>query len=166
VGWTVDRAVNGDSDPHLFVFHWVNGQPTCYNACDFVPYNNGINAGDTLPVDTTKKFGIQHTNGAWWIAYDTTWVGYFPDKIWSSQGTTFTNGGFFQTFGEVAAASPSPCTQMGAGLSVSDANAARIGNVTYINGPTVAMNMRPTTSVYGLYALSTRSFRYGGPGAC
>jgi hypothetical protein len=49
---------------------------------------------------------------------------------------------------------------------VTDANAARIGSLTYLNGPTVAMNMRSTTDVYGLSALSTRTFRYGGPGAC
>lgn len=28
VGWTVDRGVNGDSLPHLFVFHWVDGVPS------------------------------------------------------------------------------------------------------------------------------------------
>jgi hypothetical protein len=34
VGWTVDRGLFGDSEPHLFVFHWVNGAPTCYNGCE------------------------------------------------------------------------------------------------------------------------------------
>jgi hypothetical protein len=167
VGWTVDRAVNGDEDPHLFVFHWVNGQPTCYNTCDFVPYNGGINAGDTLPVDTLKKFGIQYNSGAWWIAYDTTWIGYFPDKDWTSQGVTFTKGGFFQAFGEVAASSAKPCTQMGSGVAVDDAAAARIGSITYVNGPaTPTLNTRTTTDVYGMNALSAKTFRYGGPGAC
>ncbi len=28
LGWTVDPSINGDSLPHLFVFHWVNG--TCW----------------------------------------------------------------------------------------------------------------------------------------
>jgi hypothetical protein len=28
------------------------------------------------------------------------------------------------------------------------------------------MNMRTTTDVYGMNPLSTRTFRYGGPGAC
>jgi hypothetical protein len=166
VGWNVDRAVNGDDDPHLFVFHWVNGQPTCYNTCDFQPYDGGVAPGDTLPADTSKKFGVQYFNGAWWVAYDTTWVGYFPDKDWTSQGVTFTKAGFMQVFGEVAASSPKPCTQMGNGLAVDDANGARIGSITYLNGPAVAMNMRSTTDVYGLNALSTRTFRYGGPGAC
>ena len=36
VGWTVDKELNGDDLPHLFVFHWVDGAPTCYNGCGFV----------------------------------------------------------------------------------------------------------------------------------
>src|SRR5579871_1420661 len=36
VGWTVDRGVNGDALPHLFVYHWVNGGTSCYNGCGFV----------------------------------------------------------------------------------------------------------------------------------
>ena len=35
VGWTVDRLVNGDSLPRIFVFHWINGIPQCYNACGY-----------------------------------------------------------------------------------------------------------------------------------
>jgi len=30
---TVDRGVNGDDYPHLVVYHWVNGTPSCYE-CD------------------------------------------------------------------------------------------------------------------------------------
>lgn len=166
VGWNVDRGVNGDDYTHLFVYHWVNGQTTCYNTCGFTPYDGGVKPGDILPADTTKKFGIQYFNGAWWIAYDTTWVGYFADKEWSSQGITFNKVGLVQTFGEVAASSAKPCTQMGNGVVADDSGAARIGSITYLNGPTVAMNMRSTSDVYGLVPLSTRTFRYGGPGAC
>lgn len=39
VGWTVDRELNGDAQPHLFVYHWVDGQATCYNGCGFVQYS-------------------------------------------------------------------------------------------------------------------------------
>jgi hypothetical protein len=175
VGWTVDRSVNGDDDPHLFVFHWVNNQPTCYNTCGrFVPYKGGVAPGDTLPTGNLKKFGIQHNDGAWWISYDTTFVGYFLDKEWSGQGADFTQGGYFQVFGEVAAASTSPCTQMGSGSpSTDDANAARIGNMTYVNGPVDAngqplppnLYMRSTNGTYGMSPVkeSTRAFRYGGP---
>jgi hypothetical protein len=177
VGWTIDRSVNGDEDPHIFVYHWVNGVPTCYNVCGgFVPYKGGVAPGDTLPADTLKKFGIQHNDGAWWIAYDTTFVGYFPDKEWASQGVNFTQGGYFQAWGEVAASSSCPVgTQMGSGVQSTDtASAARIGNVTYINGPqTPNLFMRASTSLYGMspfkdasdptgVRLSTKSFRFGG----
>ena len=66
VGWTVDRGLNGDDDPHLFVFHWVDGVGTCYNGCGFVPITDGSNLGDaagmTLPVSATdvQQFWIQH----------------------------------------------------------------------------------------------------------
>jgi hypothetical protein len=175
VGWTVDRSVNGDDDPHLFVYHWVNGVPTCYNTCGgFVPFKGGVAPGDTLPADTLKKFGIQHNDGAWWVAYDTTWVGYFPDKEWAAQGVDFTEGGYFQVWGEVAASSSCPVgTQMGSGFSSTDtANAARIGNVTYVNGPATAnLFMRASTPLYGMSPFkdpndatknSTKSFRFGG----
>jgi neprosin-like protein len=169
VGWNVDRAVNGDDDPHIFVFHWVNGVPTCYNACGFVPYDGGVKAGDTLPVDTLKKFGIEHFNNAWWIAYDTTYVGSFPDRLWTSQGVDFTQGEYFQAFGEVAAPTNQPCSQMGSSQKVNDAagTGARIGSVTFINGPAVNLYMRTQTPIYGMSSIqkSVKSFRYGGPGA-
>ncbi|WP_430781164.1 neprosin family prolyl endopeptidase [Actinoplanes sp. G11-F43] len=164
VGWNVDRVVNGDDDPHLFVFHWVDGKPTCYNGCGFVQYSANIRPGDTLPQDTVKKFGIQYISGAWWIAYDTEWVGYYPDKLWSTSG--FTKSGNVQIFGEVAAASLKPCTQMGNGRTPDDTTAARVSSVTYLNGPTVDMAVRSTSDVYPVSKLSTRTFRYGGPGAC
>jgi hypothetical protein len=164
VGWTVDRNTNGDSDTHLFVYHWVNGKPTCYNACDFVPYSGAtVKAGATLAVDVTKPFGIQYSSGNWWIAYDSEWIGSFPDKIW---GGTFTKGGIVQVFGEVAASSTKPCTQMGNGKTPDNTAAARIGSVTYVNGPTVALSVAPTTSMYSTTQLTDRTFRYGGPGAC
>ena len=36
------RRVTGDEDPHLFVYHWVNRQTSCYNACGFVQYSKTI----------------------------------------------------------------------------------------------------------------------------
>jgi len=166
VGWTVDRLVNGDDDPHLFVFHWVNGEPTCYNDCGFEQSSENVKPGSTLTYGVTKKFGIQFYQGAWWIAYDTEWVGYFPAKIWSDRGTTFNRSGFVQVFGEVAASSPQPCTEMGNGTLAIKDNAARASSVSFLEGPTVEMSIRSTTDVYDVARVSGRSFRYGGPGAC
>ncbi|MBB2945160.1 hypothetical protein FB565_004893 [Actinoplanes lutulentus] len=163
VGWTVDRTVNGDDDPHLFVYHWVDKTSTCYNTCGFVQYSSNIAPGDVLAQDKTARFGIQYFNSAWWIAFDSEWVGYFPGTIW---GEKFTKTGLVQVFGEVAAATPTPCTQMGNGKPSDDAGAARISSLSYLNGPTAEMNIRATSDVYPVSKLSLRTFRYGGPGAC
>jgi hypothetical protein len=163
VGWTVDRTVNGDDDPHLFVYHWVDKTSTCYNTCGFVQYSKNIAPGDVLAQDKTARFGIQYFNSAWWVAFDSEWVGYFPGKIW---GEKFTKTGLVQVFGEVAAATSTPCTQMGNGLPADDAAAARVGSLSYLNGPTPEMNIRATSDVYAVTKMSARTFRYGGPGAC
>ncbi|WP_242625179.1 neprosin family prolyl endopeptidase [Krasilnikovia cinnamomea] len=165
VGWTVDRDVNsGDLNPHLFVYHWKDGQGTCYNGCGFVPYGGGATAGMTLPVGASKQFGIVHSGGAWWIAYDTDWVGSFPDSLWEGR---FTVTGKVKFFGEVAAATQRPCTQMGNGLAANDPNAARIGSASYPDSTEpVKLVVSATGGVYSAVALSDRTFRYGGPGAC
>ncbi|MFC7529559.1 neprosin family prolyl endopeptidase [Actinoplanes sp. GCM10030250] len=169
-GWTVDRVVNGDDDPHLFVFHWVDGKPACYNKCKFVQFSENIRPGDTLPQDTQKQFGIQYTGGAWWVAYDTEWVGYFPGELW---GNKFEKTGLVQIFGEVAASTPEPCTEMGNGKTAIDektgldpGTAAKIGSISFYNGPKVDPYVRSTSKVYPISKLSARTFRYGGPGKC
>ena len=60
VGWTVDRTTFGDDQTHLFVYHWVDGQESCYN-CAFVPYSKAtVRPGDVLPANAIKLFGIMH----------------------------------------------------------------------------------------------------------
>ncbi|MEV6600255.1 neprosin family prolyl endopeptidase [Actinoplanes sp. NPDC051346] len=164
VGWTVDRQVNGDNDPHLFVYYWKNREPSCYNACGFEVYSAAsIKPGDTLPTGVQKRFGIQHSSGAWWIAYDSEWIGYFPDRLWDG---AYTRGGLTQWFGEVAASTDRPCTDMGNGIVVSDGSAARIGTISMTNGPEPKATVRATSAHYGVLSLSDRTFRFGGPGAC
>lgn len=65
VGWKMDRGLNGDDTPHLFVFHWVDGARTCYNGRGFVPRNEpGYTAGATLPVSVSAP-KILHTEQLW-----------------------------------------------------------------------------------------------------
>jgi hypothetical protein len=165
VGWSVDRTVNGDSDPHLFVYHWVDRTESCYNACGWKQYSQTTKPGDTLPVGYSKRFGIQHANGGWWVAYDTEWIGYFPDELW---GGRYTRSGLQQFFGEVAASSPKPCTEMGNGVPADDYTAARVGSISQLNGPDPKVAVRAIGGdyVYPVLQLSDRTFRYGGPGAC
>ncbi|PRY29533.1 uncharacterized protein DUF239 [Pseudosporangium ferrugineum] len=163
VGWTVDRTVNGDDDPHLFVFYWKDRQPSCYNACGFQVYSATVKPGDTLPTGGQKRFGIQHSGNVWWIAYDSEWIGYFPDTLWNG---TYTRGGLTQWFGEVAASSAAPCTDMGNGIAATEGNAGRIGSISMTNGPEPVASVRSTSDHYSAVALSDRTFRYGGAGAC
>ncbi|GLW32007.1 neprosin family prolyl endopeptidase [Actinoplanes regularis] len=167
VGWNVDRLVNGDDDPHLFVYHWVNDQPTCYNGCGFVQYSKTVIPGFTLAVDQQKRFGIQFTNNAWWIAYDTEWVGYYPAGLWTKP--TFTKSGLVQVFGEVATPPSTvlPLSQMGSGKCgrLENTAAARLGSVAYLNGPTPEFSLEGDSAAYGIYGMSSRTFRYGGPGS-
>jgi hypothetical protein len=167
VGWTVDRLVNKDDDPHLFVFNWVDGGPKCYNECGFVPAKGAsIKPGDTLTSGVSKNFGIQHINGAWWIAYDTEWIGAFMDDNWKT--SNFTQSGLVQVFGEVAASTDKSCTQMGTGATPESAAAARFSNVVYVDGPVVQLTVgvKSTGDQYQTARLTDRTFRYGGPEDC
>jgi hypothetical protein len=168
VGWNVDRTVNGDSDPHLFVYHWVDRTESCYNACGWQQYSSTVKPGDTLPVGESKRFGIMHFNNAWWVVYDTEWIGYFPDYLWNGR---YTRSGLQQFFGEVAASSTRPCTDMGNGEPAWSDGAARIGSVATLDGgyvnTSVDLNIRGIGDAYPWpVQLSSRTFRYGGPGVC
>jgi len=168
VGWTVDRAVNnGSAEPHLFVYHWVDGQPTCYNGCGFVPRAGGGGpAGKKLTPGTVQYLTIRHAPGAWWISADGVgWLGYFPDSLW---GGRFTQAGVQQWFGEVAASSATPCTDMGNGLFSSSTSATRIYNIGLWDSPATPSIVTGHThpSYYTATRTDGRSMRHGGPGAC
>jgi hypothetical protein len=163
VGWTVDRLVNPDSDPHLFVFSWVDGGPKCYNECGFVPAKGAsIKPGDTLAYGTSKNFGIQHINNAWWIAYDSEWIGAFMDDNWKGN---FTQSGLVQFFGEVAASTETSCSKMGTGKLPETSAAARFSSVVYVEGPPVqlSVSVKSTSEAFQVNRLTDRTFRYGGP---
>jgi hypothetical protein len=179
VGWTVDRGVNnGSEEPHLFVYHWVDGKASCYNACGFRQYSKTVFPGDKLPTGVAKRFGIQFFNDAWWVAYDSEWIGYFPADLWKKN--PFTRTGLVQWFGEVATSSEKPCSEMGTGVAADDAEkgeegAGRFGTISLLNSPdAVSVEMfsqspgfAPTKGIYPtVVAKSKRTSRYGGPGAC
>ena len=163
VGWTVDPVLNGDDKPHLFVFYRSNQTNACYNVCGFEPYGpSTIHPGAALPVGATKKFGIQHSGDRWWVAYDTQWIGSFPDTLWSG---AFTRTGAVQYFGEVAAPTAEPyCTWMGTGYSPDSTQSARFSSITLINGDNSTLAIDPIDNVYGVQQLSGTSIRFGGPG--
>jgi hypothetical protein len=164
VGWTVDRGLNGDSRPHLFVYHWVDRTPSCYNGCGYVQYSSTVRPGDALPVGTQQFFAIQHYQGNWWVAYGNQWIGYFPDSLW---GGRYTKVGLSQWFGEVSANSGAPCTDMGNGLFASSTSATSINTMGFYGGPTVSKTTYATNPpYYSTVSTSDTSMRYGGPGGC
>ncbi len=166
IGWNVDRVVNGDDDPHLFVYHWVHRQTSCYNGCGFVQVSKNVKPGDTLAYGVAKKFGIQFIDDAWWVAYDSEWIGYFPETLWTDQGVKFNRLGLVQVFGEVAASDAKTCTEMGTGKppKAKEGGSAYITNVGFVEGPLLAtLNISSSNDHFAVDPMSARTFRYGGP---
>lgn len=188
VGWTVDRGVNNlDEDPHLFVFSWVNGAPGCYNGCGFYPVEGAsIKPGDTLVSGAIKTFSIKHIGKAWYVGYDGEYFGGFIDEQWKNpvtQVNEFTDFDQVQYFGEVAASTLTPCTQMGSGTTASLTGGSRFSSITLVGGPTdvkgnlIAQGLNvqslPTTDplsgqairpFYRAFGITDQLFRYGGSG--
>ncbi len=169
LGWTVDPGVFGDNNPHLFTGIWISGVWQGYNPVQFVDNSgNATNNGASLAgaVGASKTFGAIYTGGAWWIAYDGAYIGSFPGTIW---GGAFTTGSVVQAFGEVAANSAAPCTDMGNAVLATSTLGSRISSMTY-NGATTGVNLAISTvtnsTYYNAALASVRSIRASGPGAC
>lgn len=166
VGWIVAQQVNNDNLPHLFVFHWVNGQSTCYNGCGFVPYANAkIAAGAKIKSSGVGSFEINFSANKWIVYYNGSRVGYFPESIW---GGSFTSIGLAQVFGEVAGSvSNPPQTQMGNGVLGSKANSNVMENFSLIGTsvkPKLNTYIIADQTVYDSGKVKATSLNYGGPG--
>lgn len=164
VGWVVSKGINGDTLPHLFVYHWVNGQATCYNRCGFVSTSSAIKPGMRLPTYGTRTMQINHVSSRWEIRVNGTLIGYYPDSLWRG---AYKRAGLIQTFGEVAALKSPTCVDMGNGRYASSTAASRIQGVKVLGTTTrTSLNLlvtRPTS--YTSKVLSTTAFRLGGPGS-
>jgi hypothetical protein len=164
-GWTVDPGQFGDTLPHLFVFHWVDGVPACYNACGFVASGLAPTPGTALTPGTTHRFKINYSNGRWHTWNNGIRVGYFPESLWTT--TPFTATNLTQWFGEVAATASPPCAQMGDGLLAADTSADAIRHMRLIHG--AAVNATPVATDPSYYTgkrTAPDSMRFGGPGGC
>jgi hypothetical protein len=178
-GWTVDFTTNGDYNPHLFSFYWVNGVPAAggYNA-NFVPAVGStcpagmdINADVTAGSATTRLFGIQYLSGAWWMSYKGNYCGAIPGSLWTSP--TYTQAGLVQLFGEVAANDTAP-TGVAMGSGVLGSTTAGAKSYSYTLGTTVPAGVTPALTIFNIPSAPThynavmiaptvfRSFRYGG----
>jgi hypothetical protein len=167
VGWIVDQTLNGDALPHLFVYHWVSGQTSCYNGCGFVRTSNTIAPGGAVAPGSNANYGINYSGGNWNITYNGVTIGYFPDSLWNG---TYTQIGYAQVFGEVEItnSSTTKCIQMGNGLGGADPSSASISNFTLLSSTTApALSPFATTgSTFSYGFASSTSLHIGGPGFC
>lgn len=171
VGWTIDRGLNGDDNPHLFVFTWVNRTPNCYNGCGYVQVSPTFRPGMSVTSDGSQHvFAIEFYQGNWWINYDGQWMGYFPESVWTSKGVSYNQAGLIEWFGEVATNTGSR-TQMGNGIFGSVPGSATINNTSIILSTTnsiLAGWASPAGTDLSCFNYATvrggSDFRYGGPG--
>lgn len=171
VGWTVDRLLFGDTRPRLFVFHWHDGRPGCYNGCGFVNAPDAtIKPGDPVAVSTTPRdYAIEHAGDRWNVLYAGDLVGWFPDSLWNG---AFTSAPLVQWFGEVVA-QPGGCTDMGTGVfgtaptgAATVTNARLSGSVPGRLGLVAEAQTRHLYDDRLLVDASGYGVSYGGPGAC
>lgn len=176
-GWTVDNGLNGDNNPHLFVYSWKNGTGQGYNGGNGWTDNGSesINAGDSLSTynNTKIKFLWQYYDSKWWLDAQISgtdhWIGYYPGSSWTSPTFTYTQR--VQVFGEVSAANSPTCTDMGNGTQAGVGAGAQNGSFTTYNGSAWSLtsitgtNFNDSANGYDFYSESNYTFRYGGGGS-
>lgn len=163
IGWTVDQGLNGDTAPHLFVYHWVNGAGTCYNGCGFVQVSATTKPGMTVTAGQSAEFGITYYQGNWWVSYNNEQIGYFPGSLWNG---TYTSAQLISAFGEVAESGSPSCTDMGNGLFGSQSGSSWISDYTLqgtSDAPSLSLN-DTTPADYAHGQSSPTSYHLGGPG--
>jgi hypothetical protein len=168
LGWTVDPLVNGDIQPRLFVFHWIDGNQTCYNGCGFRQVAATKRPGMRVIAGEAHRYEIKLVYFDWWVFYDGEAIGYFPHTEW---GGRFLKAAQVLWYGEVAAATTTPCTQMGNGKPGGDMGAAaytdmHVFNIDGDDAPAVSLASTVTNdALYSLETMGPSAFRFGGPGA-
>jgi Neprosin len=165
VGWRVAPSFNGDALPRLFVYHWVDGQATCYDGCGFVQVSKRVRPGMPVEIGKAAQYAIRHGREGWWVSYRGHRIGYFPDALWNGR---FVRAGLFQAFGEVATAPGIPCTDMGNGILGTTRGSARIDGFRLLGSRQRSLlTLFQTESLYYDGRQQRRTaFRFGGPGGC
>lgn len=171
LGWNLSSEQYGDSDPHLFVFHWQNWVPTCYDGCGWQQYSGTYYPGMNLSAMVGRHvyIGYVYYEGNWWAWFDNQWLGYFPGSEW---GGTYTTSELIQWFGEVSSSNGiPPRTDMGNGLFPADEAAATNYTLCDVDATAWVCWYRDQqvlgATVPGYYDIARTGFgqvRYGGPG--
>ena len=172
IGWTVDPALNDDSEPHLTVAWWKNGAGQCYNdECAGYTALAGaaFTIGQKLTPGTVQRLGVQYFEGAWWLWASISggaggWIGYYADTNWTSPWPVFNR---VQLYGELTTTALEPTSQMGNGNCSDLQTALSINSVSFTTSAAVNLKSFATyPRAYSVFPLSARTFRYGGAGMC
>ena len=176
MGFSVSPDQFGDTHPHLFVYHWINGAETCYShsgdLCGWVQYSGTYSPYMDLSalVGANVYIGWVHFENAWWGWFNDQWLGYFPDSEWSG---TFTRTAQIQWYGEVASNNGiPPQTQMGNGQFPSNPSAALMETLCDVDAHAWVCFYRDLQSTgatrvtdYDIVNhVAFGAVRYGGPG--
>jgi len=133
MGFSVSPGQWGDNAPHLFVYHWNDGNETCYNSCDWHQYSNTYYPGMDLTALVGKfvYIGWVQYEGAWWGWFNDQWLGYIDNSAFS---TKFAKTAQIQWYGEVASdVGIPPQTQMGDGEFPAQKTAAGMQTLCYVD---------------------------------
>jgi hypothetical protein len=163
-GWTVDKGLNGDEYPHLFIYYTTNGYSKDgnniggYNRLEsgWVQYNPTIYPNIPLTSMISVQGGKQYDlgvkyqlyEGNWWfgINYNESgpwiWIGYYPASLFNGGLGNYVE--WISFGGEVYSALPNPCLtqdQMGSGRQAAAGwtNAAYQRNLRIQLNPSGAM---------------------------
>lgn len=175
-GWDV-AVGNPDLNPRIFWFTWVNGQPQGYNN-GFLPVASPVKAYNaTLTQGSTVTLDVRHFTAAqcgctagWWLAYNSSFLGVYPDTIWTGASQTFTGASTVQAFGEVALGYDPSQTDMGSSLLATSTVGAQMASYglfgTSPSTPAWTASVAPMQALRWNVALTGagQNFRYGGPG--
>jgi Neprosin len=171
LGWNVSSDQYGDTNSHLFVYHWKNWVGTCYDGCGWQQYSGTYFPGMSLNniVGREVYIGYVYYQGNWWAWFDNQWLGYFPGSEWSG---AYTKSELLQWFGEVASSNGiPPRTDMGDGQLPSNPSAATNYTLCDVDAHAWVCFYRDLQSLSATrpayYNISRTGFgrvRYGGPG--
>jgi hypothetical protein len=177
IGWLVSTDMNPDSDPHIFVFYWVNGIGQGYNGGAWQQFSSKYYPGQNISLlkDHDVYTGYVFYQGNWWAWFDNEWLGYYPGTAWKN---AFSKSSLIQGFGEVATAwtvapTVSPKIQMGDGLFPNEPTAAHMLDLCGIDTQQWKCSVIETgnqelditdSNLYSIAPINVETTRYGGPG--
>ncbi|MEP7326302.1 MAG: neprosin family prolyl endopeptidase [Gemmatimonadota bacterium] len=170
IGWNVSTDQYTNGNPHLFVFHWKDWVPTCYDGCGFVQYSGTYFPGQDIAALVGRQVYIGYVfyQGNWWAWFDNQWLGYFPGTEWPNG---YSRSALTQWFGEVATRNGvPPKTDMGNGAFPATTSAASMQTLCDVVAADWVCWYRDqqlliaTAVLDDISRIAFGAARYGGPG--